>query len=80
MSNYERIKWMKRINTILKSLVAGICGFMGGIFIIVFCSWISYYPETLIGQYCLLFSPIILALASFLYVLLGDIYLFRKEW
>lgn len=77
---YRKEKFVKKVNAIIRAILWWIAGFACGMFIIAFCMWVNYFPETIIGEYALMLSPIILGVFSFLYTIIGDLYLFRKEW
>ena len=64
---------------VIRSLLWGLIGAVCGIAIWAFCSWLDYFPETIIGQFAILFSPVELFIFSFLYNILYE-YNNIKEW
>ena len=65
--------------TFIRSLIWGFIGAACGVLIWAFCAWVNYYPENIVGQIVIFFSPVELFIFSFLYNLLYE-YNNIKEW
>lgn len=80
MRSYKKKKMRQRISALAEGLVASIGGFAMGLLIIAACMFMDIIPTSLLLSRLLLWSPVILAVGSFIFVIWQDIDLFRKEW